>query len=474
MAISITQANTNIDIYNIYNPPDTDMTLWHLQSWLSTHPTRHDSSTIWAGDFNKHNPLWSGPNQAQQCRRSDTDLFMQLLAQYHMELQLPAGTPTFQSDSHHTWTTLDLLFCDSDLTHCIQSCDASPDDHLPAADHLPIHTWINVELNKRHTTPGCNFRNTDWAKFQQPLTENLTQSGLGNALLPSNPPELDGFVDQLTTAIQIAIKANIPILRPTPYSKPWWNPSLTQLHHNYACKSRDEFQARFTASWEESKCASNHARKTYISVLHKAKAEHWKGWIEEAKEKDVWIAGKYAKNPLSDRSRTCIPTLFKKGADGQVTSELHTDAEKAALFTDLFFLPCPHNLPGSPEDSDPNPPPLKFTTPAPHQITCHINKTNPFKAPGEDGIPNLVLKKCEALLTPLLHTCLLEILNTGYFPKRWHSWKTIVLRKPGKPDYTIAKAYCLIALYDTMGKVLSGVMTDITVYLFWNPSRLWC
>ena len=64
MAISITQANTNIDIYNIYNPPDTDMTLRHLQSWLSTHPTRHDSSTIWAGDFNKHNPLWSGPNQA--------------------------------------------------------------------------------------------------------------------------------------------------------------------------------------------------------------------------------------------------------------------------------------------------------------------------------------------------------------------------------------------------------------------------
>ena len=230
-------------------------------------------------------------------------------------------------------------------------------------------------------------------------------------------------------------------------------------------KSRDEFQARFTASWEESKCASNCARNTYISALHKAKAEHWKGWIEEAKERDVWIASKYTKNPLSDRSHACIPTLFKKGEDGQVTSELHTDAEKAALFTDLFFPPCPHTLPGSPEDSDPNPSPLKFTTPAPHQITRCINKTNPFKAPGEDGIPNLVLKKCKALLTPLLHTCLLAILNTGYFPKRWHSWKTIVLRKPGKPNYTIAKAYCPIALYDTMGKIISGVMTDIMVYL---------
>ena len=89
---------------------------------------------------------------------------MQLLAQHYMELQLPASTPTFQSNSHRTWTTLNL-FCNSDLTHCIQSCDTSPDDHLPAADHLPIHTWIDVELNRHQTMLGRNFKNTDWAKF---------------------------------------------------------------------------------------------------------------------------------------------------------------------------------------------------------------------------------------------------------------------------------------------------------------------
>ena len=175
----------------------------------------------------------------------------------------------------------------------------------------------------------------------------------------------------------------------------------------------------------------------------------------------------YERHPGSHKSisRTRIPSLFKKGADGQVISELHTDTEKAALFTDLFFPPCPHNLPSLPEDLDPCPPLLKFSTPAPHQITCRINKTNPFNASGEDGIPNVVLRECKTLLTPLLHTSLLAILNTGYFPKRWRSWKTIVLWTPGKPDYTIAKAYHPIALYNTMGKIISGVMTDITVYL---------
>ena len=78
-----------------------------------------------------------------------------------MELQLPAGTPTFKFNSHHTWTTLNRFFCNSDLTHHILSCDTSPDDHLPAVDHLPIHTWIDVELNKHQTTLGCNFKNAD-------------------------------------------------------------------------------------------------------------------------------------------------------------------------------------------------------------------------------------------------------------------------------------------------------------------------
>ena len=192
---------------------------------------------------------------------------MQLLTQHHMELWLPASTPIFQSNSHCTWTTLNLFFCDSDLTHHIQSCDTSPDNHLPAADHLPIHTWIDVELTRCQTTPGNNFKNTDWAKFQQMLTENLMQSGPTSAPLPSNPPELDNFIDQLTAAIHDIIKDTIPISQPTPYSKHWCNPSLMQLCHNYTCISREEFHARLTASWEDSKCASNHARSTYISAL---------------------------------------------------------------------------------------------------------------------------------------------------------------------------------------------------------------
>jgi len=69
------------------------------------------------------------------------------------------------------------------------------------------------------------------------------------------------------------------------------------------------------------------------------------------------------------------------------------------------------------------------------------------------------------LLTLLLHHCLLAILSLKYFPASWRTWLTIVLPKPNRPDYTGTKSYHPIALYNTMGKVVSAVITDILVYL---------
>lgn len=71
--------NNNIDTCSIYTPPNSDTAPMHLQQWLMSNPTPANSSALWVGDFNKHNPLWSGPNQVCRCRYSTTELLMQLL-----------------------------------------------------------------------------------------------------------------------------------------------------------------------------------------------------------------------------------------------------------------------------------------------------------------------------------------------------------------------------------------------------------
>ncbi|KAF8572985.1 hypothetical protein K439DRAFT_1248997, partial [Ramaria rubella] len=84
------------------------------------------------------------------------------------------------------------------------------------------------------------------------------------------------------------------------HSKHWWTKELTALRKNYAKKSRAEFNSRNTDSWLKHRHKSNQAWNTYTAALRKTKTDHWKGWLENIDENDIWMAGRYAKNPLSD------------------------------------------------------------------------------------------------------------------------------------------------------------------------------
>jgi hypothetical protein len=44
----------------------------------------------------------------------------------------------------------------------------------------------------------------------------------------------------------------------------------------------------------------------------------------------------------------------------------------------------------------------------------------------------------------------------GYYPDRWKRARTIVLQKPGKPDYTVPSMYRAISLLNTLGKILEA------------------
>ena len=56
-------------------------------------------------------------------------------------------------------------------------------------------------------------------------------------------------------------------------------------------------------------------------------------------------------------------------------------------------------------------------------------------------------------------------LDLGHFPKLFKHTTTVVLRKPGKPDYAKVKAYRPIALENTIGKVMESVIAEIMGYL---------
>ena len=54
--------------------------------------------------------------------------------------------------------------------------------------------------------------------------------------------------------------------------------------------------------------------------------------------------------------------------------------------------------------------------------------------------------------------------DLGHHPKAWRRAAIVVLRKPGKPDYTTPNAYRPISLLNTLGKLLESVMARRLTY----------
>ena len=99
------------------------------------------------------------------------------------------------------------------------------------------------------------------------------------------------------------------------------------------------------------------------------------------------------------------------------------------------------------------------------QVTRALQRLRPFKAPGPDRIPNIVLTKCADLIESRLWYIFMSILEKGWYYKPWKCSTMVVLRKPGKPRYNIPKAYRPIALLNTMGKVLTSIIAEqLTFY----------
>ena len=94
-------------------------------------------------------------------------------------------------------------------------------------------------------------------------------------------------------------------------------------------------------------------------------------------------------------------------------------------------------------------------------MTKAINRPKKDKAPGPNGIPNRFLS---IITVPLgkVFTYLFQVyLDIGYYLRKFKEAKTIILKKPAKPDYSEVKFYRLIIFLYTLGKALEIVVTKI-------------
>ena len=455
-------------LFNIYNDGKSNNTIEQLKRFhrtnanITEHSEHDPAHIIWAGDFNRHHPHWDNPNDTRLFTTEALDaaeVLIEAVASLGLDLALPSGIPTHLHNVTKKWTRLDQVFISEHSLELIEACDTETGFRSAKTDHLPVVTKLNLTIPTSQPVSCRNFREVDWGEFRNSLTKHL--DNLDNPGPISSQALLNVRCESLTAVIQATIEECVPTSEICSKSKRWWTMELTQMRKHMNKLGRKTCALRNTP---EHPVHQEHAEavKTYDRTLERTKRQHWRDWLERAVDPDIWTVHRVISAPASDGAKARIPALKHKIGDTEVTANTNPDKAKALAKS---FFPAKPDDPGIPNDhAYPNEccKPDRITK---EQIISQFRKLKPYKAPGPDGIPNIILTKCADLLTDQLYYIYKAMVERNFHYAPWKTFTTVVLRKPGKPRYDIPKAYRPIALLNTMWKVLAGIIADqITFY----------
>lgn len=274
----------------------------------------------------------------------------------------------------------------------------------------------------------------------------------------------DEAVEQIVDALAQAIDASTPWSRPTDQSKPGFTPECRQLQREAKKAHRDvvSYQARHQAAAPEElqhrfSRLKRLAQKKIQRYRNQAHLQRITDAANSGDARQIWNLSRWAR----DRSPYQAYTPPIKAPDGQL---LFLPEQKADALAESFFAPPPtadlSDLRGYRYPRPANLPPISA-----REVRTAIMRPGAFKAPGTDDIPNRVLQASVDQLAPLLADLFNVCLTDGYCPRHFREARTIALRKPGKSDYSIPKSYRPIALLNTIGKALEGIMATRIGYL---------
>ncbi|KAK7041243.1 hypothetical protein R3P38DRAFT_2512196, partial [Favolaschia claudopus] len=338
-----------------------------------------------------------------------------LAATFGLQQVLPPGTPTFWSERWKIWTTIDLAFVSAGLEDAVLECRA---DHGHGSDHRALVLKLDFALVRNSFTARPLYRETDWEKFHDTLMTTAATSPVPVEKLNS-PQEVDDAVKTLTELLQGALEVSTPMSKPSPYAKRWWSKELSEKRREYHRAARKARRARAS---DECRAEAERLKHEYFSAIRSQKRKHWKTWLEEADERSVWLANKYASAPANPTASR-VPPL--KRPDGSTAT---SSQEKCEVLLDTFFPPPPAADLADTEG-------IQHPDPLPHwevnlkETLTVIRELSPYKAPGLTRIPNIALQRAADFVAPILTALANACIRLSYHPSAWRIFTTVTLRK---------------------------------------------
>lgn len=457
LVLDIGEGSPKIQILNIYNEADlAGEGVYTIERCLFERQI--NSSSILLGDFNSHHPWWDPLAK----KSTNADKLVDWFEEQELELINTPGIGTFYRPNLARESVLDLTLATPHLASQIQDWQVIKEI---GSDHYGILFTIqgNQEPLEYPFQERYDTKTANWNVFAAALKEaflgkpmlnsydwNQQASSIGILQDTTYPltKQWDQIALEFTDAISEAAKASIPPKTTSSKAKPWWTPELKDLRKAMLAK------LRVVSREASSKQDFLKARNSYFQAIKQAKRDHWNRFLEREDPQSIFKALAYTKDRQFERTQTI------KSPSGTLEESFKG---KCLAFKKALFPPPPHapTLTWDGYDTDNWDWPKLAEVEIENACSTKVKSTTP----GPDGITQEIIcqayKACPEWFFKV-YSCLV---NAGYHPKCWRNATGAILKKQGKPDYTLPKAYRVISLLNCLGKVSERILAQRVGYL---------
>ncbi|XP_063833265.1 uncharacterized protein LOC135082400 [Ostrinia nubilalis] len=458
VVVRIRTASWEIAVVSFYFEPDQPIEPY-LEQLRTIREELGSTSLLIGGDSNAKSTWWGSTVEDHRGKELSGTL-----EESGLQVLNTGDTPTFDTiRGGRAFTSyVDITACTADLLDLVDNWRV--DQNMTSSDHNAILFYISLRksrgLRVERTTRLYNTKKANWDTFREKLLESKLQNNINTETISniSNKNDLEQFIQNYTNSITAACQSSMPAKRSTEVLKvPWWNDELTRLKRVTTTFRR---KIKNAAPYRREIVVAQYLEKkeAYECQAKKAQIASWKEFCEKQDREGLW-EGIYRVIRRTTRRQEDL-TLTKDGA-------FLNPRESVNLLAETFYpkdLEATDNEDhrrtreaakrvndlGHDEHHDP-----PFT---PLELQTAVGSFNPKKAPGADGFTADICRRAiyqdlDAFLA-LANKCL----EIGHFPDIWKEATVVVLRKPGKEDYTNPKAYRPIGLLPVLGKILEKMV----------------
>jgi len=444
VTIKLTLDEAPLNIISAYCPPpnhrvrgtqaaelsDISITLDELDNVLrSIHP---ENSLIGA-DLNAHSIIWSYPSEDS---RGEQVLDF-ILANNLFLMNSQYSPPTFINKHQQGWPDLTLV-TNPNMAN-VTTWEVLDDETLSD------HKYIKITLN-------CKTSTFQFKRFKTKFGGHGKFCHLLKPLIPdlshtistcNNTADLERATISLQKAITSCCSSSFKLKTQSYETRTptWWSQTL-QMERKQLRALRRRYQSSSSPEKEKYYKIYKAKRAAYFKQIRLAKKKTWKEFCSSAKDP-------YGKIYKVVFKKTVPPAyLFVDSHRTPLGSELNIAQD---ILERLFPTTSSHSF--HPTISSKNDVPFSR-----HEIERTINSLKKGKAPGYDGIDNIVIQTIHRSFPNILLSFFNKCLELSYFPRCLKVGLIILFHKEGR-DKSSIDSYRPISLLPTLGKVLEKLTT---------------